>query len=183
MFSQLYLALPRAGERWAACGGERETTSSQQPPLRELELGIAALSLGSFSLFSPRFLPNMCFQTPTLLCHQRLFFAYFLAVLHQCSHQWSSTWKRIRCLFPKPSGCIVILYVYLPKKSNSSPQTQTTLLPNTCVLAWTLSSPRWLSAESVGVLPWLVFGEGCWFSGVYSESQVKGGNTALLKLI
>lgn len=62
---------------WCKC----ETSSGQQPLLQDL--GIASLSLGSFSPSSPLSLPSIGFQTPTLLCHQHLFYASSPAVLHQ----------------------------------------------------------------------------------------------------
>lgn len=178
MFSQLYPALPRACERQAACAVEHEATSGQQPLLQEL--AVTSSLLGSFSLFSPLFLPNMCYQTPTFLCQQPLFFASFLAALHLCFHQWSSTWKHIDVSLPKAHWLRRCVLYVSAKQSNSSPQT-ILLPPHTCLLMWALSLPRWLSAEPAGVLPWLVFREGCWFSGGYSESRAEGGNAALLK--
>lgn len=121
--STLHCPLPKT----SCCAGE--TTGGQQPPVQDM--GTASLSLNSFSLLSTLFLPNICFQTSMLLCHQRLFFASFLAALHWCFQQWSSTWQHIKSLFPKPSGSTVIFYMYLPNRATLLPKPKQPFFPLT----------------------------------------------------
>lgn len=131
-----------------------------------------------FFLFGLLFLPNLRFQTFTPLCHQRLFFDFLVAVSTGVSISSPALEITLECLFPEPSQSPLVPLSHSVWQNNPCPQTQTTLLPpHTRVLACALSLLRWLSTEPAGGLPGLVFGEGCWFSGGYSESQVEGGNT------
>lgn len=98
MFSQLCSALPVKDE--ASRAGEHETTTGQQPSLQEL--GVAALSCGSFYSVSPS--SQTCLFRPLHLCAiSTSFLTLFLQFFTGFSISGPALAITLECLFPEPS--------------------------------------------------------------------------------
>lgn len=107
-----------------------------------------------FFLFGLLFLPNLCFQTFTPLCHQRLFFDSLVAVSTGVPISDPALEITLECLFPEPSRSPLVPLSH----SVSICQTEQPLSPNP-------NNPSSPSHTCFGVRPFLaqvVIYRTCW---------------------